>query len=84
MTTKSRTISLNPEQDAFLDENNISASAFFQEKINELMQMSRITGAQLKDEIRKRQNFQKLSEEARIFIEKKGLLDEWLKERGFG
>jgi len=82
MSSITKTISLTKEQDDFINEQNISPSGIFQDKINEIMQMSKVTGAQLREEVRKRDIFQKLCEQARIFIEKKGLLNDWLKEQG--
>jgi len=78
-------ISLTKEQEIFIDENpDISLSKITQNAIQTLMESSKITLARLKEEIRKRESFQKVSEEARIFIEKQGLLDKWLESRGFG
>lgn len=82
MARKIHSISLSEEQSTFLEEQNISPSNIIQQKIEELMQMSRITGEQFKEANRKAEAWRKIAEEARVFIEKKGLLDEWLAERG--
>ena len=83
MTAKTKTISLTNEQDEFLIEKNLSASAIFQGAVDNLMEMSKVSGVQLREEIRKRENFQKVAEDARKFIEKKGLMEEYLKDKGY-
>jgi len=83
MAYKAKTVSITPEQDQFIEENNLSPSGLLQQKIMELMESSRISASRLKEEIRKMESWKDLATKAREFIEKEGLLDKYMKEQGY-
>lgn len=83
MARKLKTISVTPEQEQFIEENNLSPSLLIQAKVQEMMELSQVTGEQLKEEIRKREIWQETARKLRAFVERKGLMNEFLKEEGY-
>jgi len=83
MAYKAKTVSITPEQDQFIEENDLSPSGLLQQKIMELIESSKISASRLKEEVRKMESWKDIAIEAREFIERKGLLDEYMKEQGY-
>jgi hypothetical protein len=82
MASNLHSVSIPKEQEEWLNDNpDISLSKITQAGIAEMMERYKISAETLKEANRKIESWKKIAEEARIFIEKKGLVDEWLKER---
>jgi|WetSurMetagenome_2_1015567.scaffolds.fasta_scaffold430687_1 hypothetical protein len=74
-------ITIPKEQEEFLNDNpDISLSKITQNSISECMEMRKISAATLKEAQRKVETWMVIADKLRVFIEKKGLFDEYLKE----
>lgn len=78
-----RSITLSDAENAFVDENKISPTAVIRTKVQELMEFRNIKPEYVQELQKKLDNWVKLANEQRDWIEKKGLLDEFLKEKGY-
>ena len=82
MASKQVAVSLTPEEIAFVEEKDLSPTGLLKEKIHEIQALNVHSEKFLKEEIRKREAWQETSNKQRDFIERKGLMDEYLKENG--
>lgn len=74
MASTITTISLSPDDKSFLEENNLSPTALIKGKINEIREFR---AKPLLDRIERLLAYM---EKYRLFLEKKGLMDEFLKQ----
>lgn len=77
-----KSFSLSDEENAFVEENKLSPTAIIRTKVQELMEFRRVSPEYVQELQRKLNNWIKIGNDQREFIERKGILDEFLKEMG--
>ena len=84
MTAINHMITITKEQEEFLlDHPDLKLSKIAQKGIEELIQNYNISTTEIKDMQKKITNWQNIANKQRDFIERKGLMDDMLKEDGF-
>lgn len=80
MTTEHIHLTITTEEKAFLDKKNFSPTQLLKEKIHEIQDLTAPT-QHLFDEMQRRiRRLADTVDKQRVFIERKGLIDEFLKE----
>lgn len=72
-----KTISVSKEEDVFMTENKVSPTRIIRNKLQEMMEFAK-NGEQNAELLRKLNNWKETTEKYRDFLEKKGLIDEFL------
>ena len=77
-------ITLTKSEEEWLNEHpECSLSKICQDAIEQIRVANQILPTTIKEEIRKRENFQKLVSEMCEFMKRTGTIDLWLKEHGY-